>query len=467
MRTPGRATMFLARQLSRAIFIPLKSSLVPRDTAPHDRKSPSYAAAARARLRPLRPWWGLLALAALILGSAPFAISPIRDAATLGQVTEAALRRPAGYVLLAPMSNVLDLLTLLSVRQHIALLATLILGYALWWWWRGRILPPTVVSPARRVARVAARLGLALLALVAAYFAGALLPRPMAALEVGPDIVAVDFHAHTRYSHDGRPDWTPEDVRAWHGGAGFGAVYVSDHRTFEGARDGWANNPALAGEGVSLLPAIEVVWRGEHVNVLDADRMYRGLFNATLRDIDEDAVRMASAIAGNEPVLIETLPGDLSKMVPAAGPGTAGVRAVELIDGAPRGLGQVRRERARILALADTHNLALVAGSNHHGWGRTAAGWTLMLLPGWRGASPQDLSVAIPAVIRRGGRGVTKVVERYVTDTETGIALPLTAPLVTWGMLRTLSMPERLAWLGWGIALFLLSRLGVLRRRGA
>ena len=144
-----------------------------------------------------------------------------------------------------------------------------------------------------------------------------------------------------------------------------------------------------------------------------------------------------------------------------------GVRAIELIDGAPRGLGQVRRERARILKLADSLDLALVAGSNHHGWGRTAAGWTLMSLPGWRGETPERLAFIIAATIRRGGHGTTRVVERYVADTESGIALPFTAPLVAWGMLRTLSAEERIAWLAWGIALSLLSRLKMLRRREA
>jgi hypothetical protein len=141
------------------------------------------------------------------------------------------------------------------------------------------------------------------------------------------------------------------------------------------------------------------------------------------------------------------------------------VRAIELIDGAPRGLGQVRRERARIIALADSFDLALVAGSNHHGWGRTATGWTLMYLPGWRGLTPEQLAYAIERAIRLGGRRTTKVVERYVADTETGVALPLTLPLVTWGMLRTLSTEERVVWLAWGLALYLLSRLTILRRR--
>jgi predicted metal-dependent phosphoesterase TrpH len=407
--------------------------------------------------------WGLVTVVALVLLSAPFALPAVRDAVSLGQVPEVSLRRPTGYLLLAPVSNVLDTLTLLTVRQHVAVLVTLVLLFAAWFAWRGRILPAGL-TPGRRAARYAARIGVPLVVLVGVYAAMILLPRPMAALDVGPNVLAIDFHAHTKYSHDGRSDWTPEDVRAWHRDAGYGVAYVTDHRSFEGARDAWANNPTSAGEGTSLLPGIEVVWRGEHVNVLDADRMYRGIITPDQRDIDEDALKLASVIPGNEPVLIETLPGDLSKMVPAAGPGSAGVRAVELIDGAPRGLGQTRRERRRIIALADSLNLALVAGSNHHGWGHTATGWTLMYLPGWRAVPPERLSTAISTVLRRGGHESTKVVERYVPDTERGVSLPFTLPLVTWGMMRTLSFDERVVWVVWALALYLLLRLSRLRR---
>jgi hypothetical protein len=293
-----------------------------------------------------------------------------------------------------------------------------------------------------------------------------LLPRPMAGLDpAGPDLIAIDFHAHTKYSHDGRPDWTANDVREWHRKAGFDVAYVSDHRTFEGARAGWANNPTSSGEATLLLPAIEAVWRGERVNVLDADRMYRGILDGPLRDVDDEALRLASMVPGGEPVMIQTVPADLSKVRPASGKGSPGVRAIELVDGSPRGLGQGRLERARIIAMADSANLALVAGSDHHGWGRAASAWTLMLLPGWRAESPEEVSKAITGVIRLGGRGTTKVVERYVADTESGWKLPLTLPLVAWGMLRTLSLDERVVWLAWLAALSLLMRVRRMRRR--
>jgi len=434
---------------------------VPRSKSSAPR--PPVSASGRRIVALLRDYWWALSIVLLVAVSALFPVSPVRDAVTGLPLTEASLRLPPGYVLLAPLSALLDTLTLLSLRQHVALLVTLLLIFLAWWALRGHVVPEGL-SGRRRLVRRAARVALALVGLLAAYACAILLPRPMAALEVDTNIVTVDFHAHTRYSHDGRWNWSPEDVRAWHRDAGYAVAYISDHRTFEGARDGWANNPALAGEGTSLLPAIEVVWKGEHVNVLDADRVYQGLFTSTLRDVDEDALRLASGIPGREPVVIETLPGDLAKMIPARGTGTAGVRAIELIDGAPKGLGQTRRERARIIHLADSLNLTLVSGSDSHGWGHVAQGWTLFSIENWRAASPEALDDALSRAIRGAGFGATRVVERWIPDTDTGVALPLTVPLVLWGMLRTLSAGERVLWLMWTLVAVALFRLRQQRR---
>jgi hypothetical protein len=416
-----------------------------------------------ARLRGL-PWLALATIALLALSSA-WAIDPIRDAATKGTVAEATLDRSAGYLFIAPISAILDTITLLSVRQHVALVVTLALVWGAWWWWTRRE-HDLAVSSTRRALLVASRAGIALATLVGVYVVALLVPRPMAALQKdAPAIIAVDFHAHTKYSHDGRWNWEPEDVRRWHRKAGFDVAYISDHRSFDGAREGWANNPTQSGTETLLLPAIEAVWQGEHVNVLDADRMYRGILDAALRDVDTEALTLASLVPGNEPVLIETIPGNLSKVSPAKGRGTAGVRAIEVVDGAPRGLAQSRQQRARILDIADSANIALVAGSDHHGWGHTASAWTLLILPGWRAVAPEEVSRAISATLRTGGRGATKVVERYVADTDDPVLVPFTVPLVAWGMLRTLSVDERVIWFAWIAALVLLARVRAMRRR--
>jgi hypothetical protein len=302
-----------------------------------------------------------------VLVSAPFAVPPLRDAATLGGVPEARLALSPAYLGLAPISDVLDTLTLLGGRQHIALVVSAIVLYVATrvWRWR-RAAPADGASRAARPSRFggavleATRAALFLVALVVVYAVAALAPRPMAAIALTPaDLyLAADFHAHTRFSHDGRPGWTPENARAWQRAAGTDVVYISDHRTVEGAERGIASNPAQAGQGTMILQAIELGWRGEHVNVLGAERVFKGLTTPGLRDVDEQALALSSVLVGREPMVIETIPGHPERAIAASGPGTPGVRALELVDGSPRGLDQSRLQRARLLALADSLRLA-------------------------------------------------------------------------------------------------------------
>ena len=399
--------------------------------------------------------WLAVATTVLVLITAAFAQQPIRDAASLGTVTEAHIDLSAGYTAIAPLSNILDTLTLLGARQHIAVLISLAVLYAaIRVWRRGRISEAEGALPARSgIVRETSYAALYLAAIVVVYGAAMLMPRPMAAIAAEPSdvIMVVDFHSHTRYSHDGRPGWEPADVRAWHHAAGFDAVYISDHRTVQGAELGIAENPREAGQGEMVLQALEAGWRGEHVNVLGANRFYKGLTTPDLRDVDEQSLVLASLLPKREPLIIETLPGHLDKFIPAKGSQTAGVRAIEVIDGSPRGLDQTRLQRARIVHLADSLNIAMVAGSDNHGWGRAAPGWTLLIVPGWRGMGTDSLGFAIEQSLRS-GRDATRVVERRISSELNGsnvFELALTLPIVTWGMLRTISVDERVMWIIW------------------
>src|SRR5439155_9979408 len=127
-----------------------------------------------------------------------------------------------------------------------------------------------------------------------------------------------------------------------------------DHASFTGAEEGVAANPSLAGEGTSIFQAIEAFYNGEHVNILGAGRRFHGILTPDLRDVDTAALRLASMIPNSEPVLIETVPGNLLHLLPSNGRGTAGVRAIEIVDGSPRALSQARHERARTVALSDS-----------------------------------------------------------------------------------------------------------------
>lgn len=407
----------------------------------------------------------------MVLITAAFAEPPIRDAVSLGTVVEAHFDLSAGYIAIAPLSNILDTLTLIGARQHIAVLVSLFVLYAALRWWHVRRSKATESTLPRRsrVRREMAYATLYLATIAVVYVAAMLLPRPMASIVADPSdvIVVVDFHAHTRYSHDGRPGWEPADVRAWHRAAGFDAVYISDHRTVQGAELGIADNPREAGQGEMILQALEAGWRGEHVNILGANRFYKGLTTADLRDVDEQSLALASVLPRREPLLIETLPGHLDKVVAAKGPQTAGVRAIELIDGSPRGLDQTRLMRSRIVHLADSVNIALVAGSDNHGWGRATPGWTMLVVPGWRGMGTDSLAYAIEQSLRS-GHDATRVVERRIPGELNGanaFEVMLTLPIVVWGMFTTMSVDERVMWIVWVWAIALAWRLTANWRR--
>src|SRR6185503_663306 len=142
------------------------------------------------------------------------------------------------------------------------------------------------------------------LAIIVTYAATLLLPRPMAALvSDNADIIRIDFHSHTAASHDGRPGWSAERNRAWHRDGGYDVAYVTDHATVAAAERGVALNPNPVGEGTVLLQGIEVTWAGEHVDILGAERMYKGLLTPNNRDVDEQALRLASLLPGREPVV--------------------------------------------------------------------------------------------------------------------------------------------------------------------
>lgn len=393
--------------------------------------------------RRIRVPWTPLAVSIAVLLSGAYAVQPVRDAATLTDVAEAYLVRPLGYVAIAPISNVLDTLTLLSVRQHIALVLGVIVFFVAW-----RVIRAVRGASVRGHATATAILAAGI---VIAYVATAVLPRPMAQLVTdNANIMRVDFHSHTSASHDGRAGFNVERNRAWHRDGGYDAAYITDHATVAAAEQGMANNPNPAAEGVTLLQAIEVTWTGEHVVILGAERTYKGILTPSSRDVDEQALRLASLVPGREPLVIWNHPRDLNRLPAAAGPGTAGVRGIEISNGSPPGMDEIRPKRGAILALAARQSLALTGGSDSHGWGRTAPTWTLMNVFGWRVLYGDALALRIENVLRQSpGRG-TIVVERRVADPgSSNVALALTVFAAPLRMLTTLSNDERVAWLIW------------------
>jgi hypothetical protein len=377
----------------------------------------------------------------LVLATAAVGATPILDAETGLAAGDASLVHSAAYTILAPICTLLDALTLLSLHQHAAVLATIVLCVIVWRVARARYRRTTLW-------REAAAAMWTLIGIVIVYGVGAVVPRPMAGIRLhDADAVAIDFHSHTGASWDGRKWFTPERNRAWHASGGFDVAYVSDHATMAGATAASHHNPAVAGDGTVLLPALEARDGNEHIIAIGIDSAFaldpKGNWHDPVRDT-------SVAVTAWAPLLILTIPGHLDRLPENELHGFARLYAVELSDAAPKGVGTIQRQRAEIIRFADTLDLAVVAGSDNHGWGSTVAGWSIMSIPDWRAKNPAELDSAIQRAIRIQRRHAVRVYVRDSPDPGASTtAVALTAPLEIWRVLVDLDWPERVSWIGW------------------
>jgi hypothetical protein len=162
--------------------------------------------------------------------------------------------------------------------------------------------------------------------------------------------------------------------------------------------------------------------------------------------------------SGREPVVIAAIPVRNIERIDSIGSvDTAYVRAVELVDGAPRGLLQEQRYGVRLREIANSHNLLLVGGSNNHGWGRTAVVWNVIRVPGWKLLAPDSVGALLEQVLRSRDRQRLQLIERVRpwAGNQT-LRLAATAPDALWASLTTLTPSERLAWDAWAWIIALL-----------
>ena len=370
------------------------------------------------------------------------------------QAGGATLHLSSAYAALSPICELYDALTLLTLSQHAALLAWFVALAAANRLVR-RLRPPLPNASGARLHHDASMFVTLLGITLVVYAIGALAPRPMAALVLPDrDELAVDIHSHTSSSHDGRPGFDAEANRRWHAAAGFAAAYITDHRNFDGATAGVRGNPRRAGDGTVLLSGIESAEADSRLTLLGAT-----LAKRVDRNGRADIARLE---ADTTVVAVLTTPASLGR-IPAGTP----LVAVEASDGAPRGLMFTRRLAPEIGRFARARGLAEVAGSNNHGWGRTASAWTVLRIPGWQAMTPASLDSAIRSVLRHPGSSVRVVARGSTPIPRSAAALVATPALVVWNVVTRLATVERLSWLAWIWAIAAMVLLARRRDSGA
>jgi len=365
-----------------------------------------------------------LALLALLLVSALQPLPALLDAVTGTVPAGADLVRPASYTVLAPLSNVLDAVTFLSLTRARAFLVVWVIGLVAW----GALRRGTLGQRLRRA--VVGPLGIVLVGVAAV-----LLPRPVPSLIASDSTVTVlDYHAHTAASHDGRPGWQVEDLAAWHAAQGFQASYVTDHNViFDRAVDA----------RIRLLPGVEWSVYAQHIVALGAvapiDRRVFNRDTRALLGLFAELHRQGALGLASLPEYWTNHWDDLDAFV------AAGVDGFEIVNCAPKAIGFPASLRARVLQLAAQHDLLVVGASDNHGWGKVTCVWNLSS-PSAHGYAANHV-IARPIALAQG-------------DWE-----PWTAACTQpWLMLRSLSWSERSSWITW-ILVILIYR-AVPRRAG-
>ena len=381
--------------------------------------------------------------------TAVFSLSPLMEVTRLNAPATASLRTPLAYDVFAPVSNVLDALTLLSPPRYwatFALCAVIFLGV-----WTHRCAWSRAGFSAARLLRAALGFMGGVVAVLGVMLVAT---RPMASLALGNrDLIAVDFHSHTEASHDGRPGFDPEKNREWHSSSGFDAAYVTDHMTFDGALTGAARNPARSGEATVLLPGVELRDGDEHPILIGVDPR-------RMRITSPDWQGAAVEADGGPvpPMLLLSMPGDILRIPMSETEGPVRLAGIEAADGSPRGMAQAARDRDAILALAANLHLSVVSASDNHGWGRTAPAWSVMRIPGWREMTPSELDIAIRrTIMTRGSQAIEVIARRTAGPPQNTMAVAAGGIAVALVMLRTMSLPDRFSWIVWSWGICLIS----------
>jgi hypothetical protein len=363
--------------------------------------------------------------------------SPVIDVATRDWASGYTLQLPHLYEFFAPFCGVADRFTILSYHQAIVALLYCLTALLLFFGLR----------------KGTAAIGLFLL------FLGwtILIPHSKARLVADdPNILLIDFHSHTSFSHDGRKwpiAFTPDANRRWHAAQGYNAGFITDHNLNEAAqiakdhsRQDWTQTGyrSFEGEEVSLYRT-HLVILGVHERVDN-------------HPYDSDPARIRPFIADMRkrhiPV-IASIPEywwyhwDGSRIGTYMDFITWGINGFEVINSAPKALDFPPAYQREIIGICRQHNLPITGISDTHGWGSATAAWNAMRIPGWRSMAPDQLEAAVLQALQTQGFGAVAVLERARYNPDRFLQL-LQTPFMDAGIYwRSLNGTEVVSWLAW------------------
>ena len=205
-----------------------------------------------------------------------------------------------------------------------------------------------------------------------------------------PEVVLVNLHSHSHYSHDGII--SPKGQLAWHRRQGFDAFFLTEHNHFAKALD------IVEQQRNGRLPAHPQIMAGmeysgsNHILLLGLHRVFNS------KDYpDKAAIDSAHSQGGAAIVAHWFTPARNTR--PLSFYVDAGADGFEIVNKS-EGAFHPGSKAQPVIDLCRRQSLVMSACCDYHGYGNVGQSWTGLTIPGWRTLNPQERQKNILEILR-------------------------------------------------------------------
>lgn len=203
-----------------------------------------------------------------------------------------------------------------------------------------------------------------------------------------PDILLVNTHSHTEWSHDGLI--SQEKLLRWHARNGFDAFFITDHNHHAKSLQFIAEQKAGSVLSQPLVLCGEEFSGSNHITLLGLQRDFRSKGMA-------DSTAIDSAHANGGVAIVAHWFADEHKTIQHYI--DIGADGFEIVNQA-EGLQYDRRIYEDIVSHCRQNGLLMLAACDYHGYGSAALAWNAMLIPGQSDMQPEQKRQAIMDILR-------------------------------------------------------------------
>lgn len=205
------------------------------------------------------------------------------------------------------------------------------------------------------------------------------------------DIILLNPHSHSHYSHDGLV--SPDRLMTWHAQQGFDAFFITDHNQHENTLALVAEQRAGRITEKPLVLAGMEYSGSNHILLLGLTRPFNS------KDYpDQTAIDTCHAQRGAAVIAHWFTPSRQTHDIPFYI--AAGCDGFEIVNKA-NGAFNAGSSAEPVIAACNRAQLIMMAGCDWHGYGQACQSWTGLTIPGWHDKSQIDQQESILEIFRR------------------------------------------------------------------